>query len=93
MSPNQIKHFLLLLDVQRGEAEVRELGTDRDSAIAAYEAAEAEHRGDAKWDIVMVGSDSIETVRRTHASYFDRSSEDLRSEVQRELAALDGRRG
>jgi len=89
MSPTQkISQFLFILDVRRGETEVVELGTDLD----AYEAAEEEHRGDTNWTIVLVGSDSIDTVRKTHASYFGTARRDLGREVERELAVLKGGR-
>ena len=92
MLPNQIKQFLLIRDVRCGQLEVQEFGTDRDGALAAYEAAEAEHRGDENWNIVLVGSDSLETVQKTHASYFGNASRDLREDVARELAGLGGGR-
>jgi hypothetical protein len=56
--------------------------------VAAYEAAEAEHRGDSNYDIVLMGSDSLKTVRLTHGSYFASSEEDLREAVRPEIAAL-----
>jgi hypothetical protein len=37
-----------------------------------------------------MGSDSLETVRLTHGSYFASSEEDLREAVRREIAALAG---
>ena len=85
MSPDQIKQFLLIMDVASGETEVRELGTDYAIAVAAYKAAEAEHRDDANYDIVLLGSDSIKTVRRTHSSYFHMT--DGRADLRRQLAA------
>lgn len=89
MSPSEIRQFLLMMDVRKGITEVRDLGTDYPAALAAYEAAEAEHRGDPNYDIVLVGSDSLETVKLTHGSYFASSEVDLRNSVQREIAALD----
>jgi hypothetical protein len=89
MVPSEIRQFLLIMDVRQRLTEVRDLGTDYAAAVAAYEAAEAEHRGDPDYDIVLVGSDSLETVKLTHASYFASSDEDLREAIQREIAALD----
>ena len=88
MTPSEIRQFLLIMDVREGLTEVRELGTDYAAAVAAYEAAEAEHRGDSNFDIVLVGSDSLETVKLTHGSYFASSEGDLREAVRREIAAL-----
>lgn len=87
MVPSEIRQFLLIMDVREGLTEVRDLGADYAAAVHAYEAAEAEHRSDPNYDIVLVGSDSLETVKLTHASYFA-SDHDLREAVQREIAAL-----
>lgn len=87
MAPSEIRQFLLIMDVGKELTEVRDLGTDYAAAVAAYEAAEAEHRGDSNYDIVLVGSDSLETVKLTHASYFESSEDELREVVQREIAA------
>ncbi len=68
-----IQHFLLVFDHDRGELlEQVPFGTDAKAALAAYSRREREHvgRSDAI-EIVLIGSDSIETVRLTHANYFD----------------------
>lgn len=54
-----------------------------------YEAAEAEHRGDCNYDIVLVGSDFLEKVKPTHGSYFDTSVKRF-SERSRRLALASG---
>lgn len=41
------------MDVREGLTQVCDLGTDYAEAVAAYEAAEAEHRGDSNYDIVL----------------------------------------
>lgn len=74
MTDKTIQHFLLVFDHEAGRlVEQREFGTDSDAAVAAYAAKEQELQGQKSIDIVLVGSDSIETVRRTHANYFDGS--------------------
>lgn len=88
MTPSEIRQFLLVMNIRKGLTEVRDLGTDYASAVATYEAAEAEHRGDSNYDIVLVGSDSLDTVKLTHGSYFASSEDDLREAVQREIATL-----
>jgi hypothetical protein len=69
-----ILHFLLVFDHERGELiDMREFGGDGDAAVAAYAAKEQEFQGRDRVEIVLVGSDSLDTVRLTHANYFDGS--------------------
>lgn len=68
-----IQHFLLVFDHSQGLLlEELHFGSDASRAMAAYASKEREHmeRGDTI-EIVLIGSDSIETVRLTHANYFD----------------------
>jgi hypothetical protein len=58
---------------RRDQARVRKQRLSR--RLPSYRQAasirlEREHRGDDKLEIVLIGSDSIETVRRTHSNYF-----------------------
>ena len=69
-----IQHFLLVFDHEQGHLiDTEEFGTDGDAALAAYAAKEREYRDRDRIEIVLVGSDSLETVRFTHANYFDGS--------------------
>jgi hypothetical protein len=70
MSPDEIKHFLVVYRVSEGTSKVQEFGTDYDAAQAAYAAAEQEHRADDDTDIVLLGADSLATIKETHSSYF-----------------------
>jgi hypothetical protein len=70
MTETDIKHFLITYDLKAGKAMVQTFGEDYDGALAAYAEAEEEIRGDDSLEIVLVGADSIETVARTHSSYF-----------------------
>ena len=49
----------------------KHFGTDQEAALDAYAACELKHRDEPMIDIVLVGSDSIDTVRMTHANYFE----------------------
>lgn len=71
----RIKHFLIVFDHAAGRlAEpVIEFGEDGDRAVAAYAAKEKELQGKDLMEIVLIGSDSLETVKLTHANYFDGS--------------------
>jgi hypothetical protein len=48
---------------------------DVDSGFAAYAQAEDEHRGRHDIEVVLLGSDSIETLKRTHGHYFEAPTE------------------
>jgi hypothetical protein len=70
MSPDEIKHFLVIYDPTTDQVDVRSFGTDYDAAQAAY--AEAEHASgvNARLDIVLLSADSLDTIKQTHSSYF-----------------------
>jgi len=71
MSPADIRHFLVIYDIETRRAEVREFGTDYDAAQQAYAQVEREARDSTGSDIVLLSADSLETIKRTHSSYFD----------------------
>jgi hypothetical protein len=75
MSEAKIKHFLIVFDHQAGRlAEpVIEFGDDSRAAVAAYSAKEKELKDRDLVEIVLIGSDSLKTVKLTHANYFDGS--------------------
>lgn len=62
--------FLLVYDLTLQRLVSQRRFDDGAEAAAAYAAAEAENRGRTDREIVLVGADSIETIRRTHAHYF-----------------------
>jgi hypothetical protein len=66
-----LRHFLLVFDHASARL-VREQTFDHkiDLALHAYRAAEQEFADRPLMEIVLVGSDSMETVRLTHANYF-----------------------
>lgn len=71
MSPaDDIKHFLVTRDIARRRTKVEEFGTDYDAAQQAYREAEQEARSRRDLDVVLLSADSLETVKRTHSSYF-----------------------
>jgi len=71
MSPNDIKHFLVIYDVTRGPAIVEEFGNDYEAALAAYTEREHEYRDRDGVDIVLLGAESLEIIKKTHSSYFE----------------------
>ena len=50
--------------------------TDYDGAQHAYQEAEQQARGRSDLDVVLVSADSLETIMRTHSSYFAAKSLD-----------------
>ena len=67
-----INHFLIVYDHETGRLEeLVEFGEDSDRAVAAYGAKEKELAGRQLVEIVLIGSDSLDTVKLTHANYFD----------------------
>lgn len=69
-----LNHFLLVFDHQAGElVDLKEFGTDVKTAMAEYSRLEREHMEDSSdaIEIVLIGSDSLETVKVTHANYFN----------------------
>jgi hypothetical protein len=69
-----IQHFLLVFDHESGTLLREEhFGRDADKAVVAYGECEATYKDSRQIEIVLIGSDSIETVRLTHANYYDGS--------------------
>ncbi|GAA4829081.1 hypothetical protein [Garicola koreensis] len=68
---SSIRHFLLTFDHARDELiDVEDFGHDPQAATSRYENLEEQYRDSRAIDIVLVGSDSIETVKVTHSTYF-----------------------
>lgn len=65
-----IQHFLLTFDIGRQTADVRSFGDDYEAALNAYDAAEDQFRFDPQIEVVLLGADSLETLKKTHSSYF-----------------------
>ena len=88
MSQAQINHFLVVYDIRNGLAHVDAFGRNYDDALAAYAEAEEIHRRDDNVEVVLLGSDSIETLERTHSSYFELAEKHVDRLVARDLAEL-----
>jgi hypothetical protein len=82
-----MKRFLIVYDRPLGKLlEFKEFG-ESEAAAASAARLEAEVRTRAQPDIevVVLESDSLRTIKRTHARYFQTASEFIR-EVMAELA-------
>jgi hypothetical protein len=69
MDVDEIRHFLVVYDVQAAKATVEEFD-DYDAALSAYGSIEKKNFGRNDLDIVLLGADSLETIEKTHSSYF-----------------------
>ena len=65
-----IQHFLVIYDIPGREAHVNHYQDDYDAAIDAYAKAEQLYRGRDDVEVVLLSADSIETIKKTHSSYF-----------------------
>ena len=63
-------HVLLVYDLVAGRLVSQEEFSDGTKALARYVEMERNHLRDPKVEIVLVGADSLDTIRQTHASYF-----------------------
>lgn len=68
---SEIKHFLIKYDIKAGCADVQGFGEDYEAAMHAYEELEQEARESSDVDVVLLSADSLETIKRTHSSYFE----------------------
>jgi len=64
-------HFLLIYNIELGRLVSCNEFRDSALAVAKYSELEREYAGQGKFEIVLVGADSIETIKRTHGQYFD----------------------
>ncbi len=64
-------HYLVVFDGPGRRLLRCERFEDEDAGLTAYAAAEEEYHGRAGIEVVLLGSDSLETIRRTHGQYFE----------------------
>jgi hypothetical protein len=65
--------FLIVSNSETGTSEVQDLGHDVDAAMEIYQSREHELAGRTDAEVVLVSSASLESLRRTHSSYFGAS--------------------
>lgn len=68
-----LNHFLLVFDHSSAQLlDLYDFGGDVKRAMSEYARLEREHLKSAdSIEIVLIGSDSLDTVKITHANYFD----------------------
>lgn len=65
-----ILHYLIIFDHANDHREVIEFGEDIEAALDSYTAKEDEFADHQSVEVVLLGSDSLESVRATHSNYF-----------------------
>lgn len=84
-------HFLLVYSFDEGRLVRQSEFSGAKEATAAYTEAEQECRNREDFDrfeVVLVGADSIQTVMQTHGHYFKSSDQSLFSDFLAEPASV-----
>ena len=64
-------HYLLIYNIDLGRLVDTQVFRDASLAVARYAELEREYAGQGNFEIVLVGADSLETIKLTHGQYFD----------------------
>ncbi|MGH3564221.1 MAG: hypothetical protein ACRDTN_21205 [Mycobacterium sp.] len=81
MGEDDAVYFLLVFSFDEGRLVRQDEYRDCDEAIAAYNAAENYYRPNPdRYEVVLIGADSIATVMKTHGHYFRQSDDSIFSE-------------
>jgi hypothetical protein len=67
-------HYLLVYDHRRQKLLKATPFNNASRAAEAYADLERAHRDEEGLEIVLIGADSIDTIRQTHGNYFDGES-------------------
>jgi hypothetical protein len=92
MSNGPTNYFLLTYNLATRAVEVEEWHDDVDGAAARYTERERELHGDGDIEVVLVGADSLDTVKVTHSHYFVKTTGDLFEQLARELLGSQANR-
>ena len=80
-------YFLLVYNVSTADVRVEEYGSDGATAAAEYSLREHQYREQPEIEVVLVGADSLETVKKTHSHYFSVPTESLLAGLESNRAA------
>jgi hypothetical protein len=75
MAPDQ--YFLLTYALAERTLDVRAYGADYEAAAVAYTDREMQFKDDRGIEVVLVGADSLDTIRKTHSHYFEDVGDDI----------------
>ena len=67
VTDKRLQHFLLVYDAAKGELRSVSTFADADRAVAAFQAAEERFSAADGVQVVLVASDSLDTVKRTRS--------------------------
>jgi hypothetical protein len=79
------RDYLFEYEPRSGRLEITPFD-DSEAALDAYADAEREHLGDWVTEIVLLGADSIDTLRVTHSHYFASGRPPIIHELNRPYA-------
>jgi len=66
-----LHQFLLIYNVATQRLiRANDLGDNTTGAVSEYAACERQYRGNKDIEVVLIGSDSLETIKKTHGHYF-----------------------
>lgn len=89
MSPEDLRHFLVVYRVAEGAAEVAEYPHDQyDAAIDAYRVKEEAHQAESDVEVVLLSADSLESLMGTHGRFFDESRQHVDDYITERLDEL-----
>jgi hypothetical protein len=87
----QTRYFLLI--TRPGiDVHVEDVGSDEVAAATMYTEREREYGDRPEVEVVLVGADSLETVRKTHSHYFAIDSDDLLADLDHAMVFRRGKR-
>jgi hypothetical protein len=78
-------HLLLVYDRRALKISHQHVFDDYQRAFDEYLALEEQHRADDSLEIVLLSSDSLESIKRTHGNYFRDSSANLFPDIDEML--------
>lgn len=87
MTTGPTNYFLLIYNLATREIEIEEWHDDDIGAAARYSEREREFQHDDDIEVVLVGADSLDTIKVTHSHYFVKETGDLFEQLARELLA------
>lgn len=86
-----IQRFVIVFDRERDEQlQVLEFQEDLQGASREYRRLESQYRGRPEIDVLLAGASSLETLRKTHSTYFPGFSDSALQARLREFEATYG---